>query len=293
MTWNIQASMTNLGRKPLIETEPVSSPQSRATDQDAGFSDLGSRPASRSVQLIILTPEGDEIAPPVEILEEDEAEPIHHSLCPCLLCSEKHRNWPGEQHHPQCQCGLCEEQEPAADLGAPSLAPPKAGEHDPHQLYCQPERGAAESRDLQVAHSSQPAPNETQGTGPEAYPLLPTPYPLPRIARAAALLSAFTQRDLSTALGQSPNISSETQSAATKPNTPPVLQQPWPRVSSRRRMSPSLPDSSIPTPQRASKTSRCSSTATNTGQPTSAHRSPNDPTSSKPSPKEKNLSCEP
>jgi hypothetical protein len=41
--------MTNLGRKPLIETAPVSSPQSRATDEDAGcptpgFSDLGHAP---------------------------------------------------------------------------------------------------------------------------------------------------------------------------------------------------------------------------------------------------------
>ena len=65
----------------------------------------------RAVSRVILTPEGDEIAPPVEILEDNEAEPIHHKRCPCLLCAEKYRNQPPEEHHPACQCGLCEEDE--------------------------------------------------------------------------------------------------------------------------------------------------------------------------------------
>ncbi|MGA7315998.1 MAG: hypothetical protein WBX22_18725 [Silvibacterium sp.] len=43
---------------------------------------IAKRPADHS------HPEGDEIALPVEILEEDKAEPIHHRLCPRLLCAE-------------------------------------------------------------------------------------------------------------------------------------------------------------------------------------------------------------
>ncbi len=120
MTWNQQVSMANLSRQPLIDAAPASarSASSSRDDDDSdsrdnsgcarsGFSDLGSRPISR----VILTPDGDEIALPVEILEPNEAEPIHHRLCPCLLCAEKYRNQPPEEHHPACQCGLCEEQD--------------------------------------------------------------------------------------------------------------------------------------------------------------------------------------
>jgi len=69
MTWNIHASMTNLAHKPLLETEPAKSTQSRSTNEDSegptsGFSDVTSRPAIHTVQRIILTPDGDEIAPP-------------------------------------------------------------------------------------------------------------------------------------------------------------------------------------------------------------------------------------
>ena len=58
---------------------------------------MGSRPASRSAQRIILTPEGDEIAPPVETLEEDKAESIHHRLCPRLLCAENTATGPANK----------------------------------------------------------------------------------------------------------------------------------------------------------------------------------------------------
>jgi hypothetical protein len=103
MTYNMRACMANLARKPLVET-----PSAVGNSEPA---------ALRVVQRVILTPEGDEIAPPVEILEEHEAEPVHHRLCPCLTCAEKYRGWPGELHHAECQCGLCEEQYPAAAKG--------------------------------------------------------------------------------------------------------------------------------------------------------------------------------
>ncbi len=119
LMYGMQVAQTNLGKTPLLEPAPAPHSRSRSQSDDdsdssdnsgcprSGFSDLGSRPVSR----VILTPDGDEIAPPVEILEPNEAEPIHHRLCPCLLCAEKYRNQPPEEHHPACQCGLCEEQD--------------------------------------------------------------------------------------------------------------------------------------------------------------------------------------
>ena len=65
--------------------------------------------AKNSVQRVILTPEGEEIAPPREQLEEGEAEPLHHKDCPCQRCAEQFRNAAPEQHHQNCQCGLCED----------------------------------------------------------------------------------------------------------------------------------------------------------------------------------------
>ncbi len=119
LMYGMQVSQTNLGKTPLLESAPASHFRSRSQSGDdsdssdnsgcprSGFSDLGSRPVSR----VILTPDGDEIAPPVEMLEPNEAEPIHHKGCPCLLCAEKYRNQPPEEHHPACRCGLCEEAE--------------------------------------------------------------------------------------------------------------------------------------------------------------------------------------
>jgi hypothetical protein len=138
MTYNIQVSMSNLAHKPLIESQPANAPESAAAP---------------IVQRIILTPEGDELAPPTEILEENEATPIHHPLCPCLQCAEQHRNWPGEAHHPECQCGLCE--------------PIAASQTSQSESTQQPQLLTPQSLDV-------------PGTNPEAQP---------RIARAASLLS--------------------------------------------------------------------------------------------------------
>src|SRR5271157_4473663 len=85
LIYAMQVCQTNLGKKPPIEAPPVSrsiesgnGSENAAGCPPSGFSDVGSRPATQAIQRIILTPEGDEIAPPIEILEEDEAEPIHH-----------------------------------------------------------------------------------------------------------------------------------------------------------------------------------------------------------------------
>jgi hypothetical protein len=114
MTWNQQVCMANLSRQPLIDAAPTPA-RSASSSRDDDNSDSASSGTSsfgpRIVHRVILTPDGDEIAPPVEILEPNEAEPIHHKGCPCLLCAEKYRNQPPEEHHPACQCGLCEEAE--------------------------------------------------------------------------------------------------------------------------------------------------------------------------------------
>ena len=125
VTYGMQVCLTALSGKSsgksLFDPAPQTHSQSRSRndsgdgDSETTYSDR-STPAtavSRPVHRVILTPDGDEIAPPAEILEDNEAEPIHHRLCPCLLCAEKYRNQPPEEHHPDCQCGLCEEQETA------------------------------------------------------------------------------------------------------------------------------------------------------------------------------------
>ncbi len=193
LLYAMQVCQTNLGKKPLIEASSASRPgesqdrsqpgsQNEYTDQPAG------RHALRTVHRVILTPDGDEIAPPMEILEDNEAEPIHHRLCPCLLCAEKHRNWPGEEHHPLCQCGLCEapETETATNLGAPSLAQPKVGD----------QADTATNPDADTAtNPGAPRPDSRTWVCSNPHSLTPNPCLSPRIARAASLLSGSTNRD--------------------------------------------------------------------------------------------------
>ena len=124
VTYGMQVCLSALNGKPLLEPATPAPARSRSHSEDAdsetaytdpgcpGPSDVGSRPVHR----VILTPDGDEIAPPVELLEDNEAEPVHHKGCPCLTCAEKYRSQPPEQHHPDCQCGLCEDEEGTAVL---------------------------------------------------------------------------------------------------------------------------------------------------------------------------------
>ena len=111
---------------------------------------LAEQDTDNSIRRVILTPEGDEIAPPREKLEKDES-PIHYKDCPCQRCAEQFRGAAPEQHHADCQCGLCEpitqdchpeaqrsaaeepaSCEPATAMGAPSLEPTatKVGNHE-------------------------------------------------------------------------------------------------------------------------------------------------------------------
>jgi hypothetical protein len=231
VTYGMQVCLSALNGKSLFEpataaptrSQSHSLSRSRSDDTDpetsTTYSDSSTpdAPVSRPVRRVILTPDGDEIAPPVEILEENEAEPIHHKGCPCMNCAEKYRNQPPEEHHANCQCGLCEEETsehsaqstPATTLGAPSLAQPKVGSGSANFEDCHPERTLSEakgqSRDLLLAETGTTpgAPSLAQpkvgSDTPNQTALSSVPCALSprrrRIARASSLLAATTSRD--------------------------------------------------------------------------------------------------
>lgn len=83
-TGMLRACRLTLGKTPLIEP-----------DKD------------HAVQRVILTPDGDELAQPREMLEPGERALVHHKDCPCRRCAEKYRGAEPEHHHLDCRCGLC------------------------------------------------------------------------------------------------------------------------------------------------------------------------------------------
>ncbi len=217
VTYGMQVCLSALNGRPLLDPAPTplqSRSSSEAAESDGysepAYSDPVSSPtspATRPVHRVILTPDGDEIAPPAEILEDNEAEPIHNKGCPCLQCAEKYRNQPPEQHHPNCQCGLCEEHSSelsthnsgnnieTEELGAPLKPGFGLSGNDPNP--CHPERSEAQPRDLLLVDTG-----TTLGAPSLARPKVgnndPDPCaltPKPRIARASALLSGSTSRD--------------------------------------------------------------------------------------------------
>lgn len=92
MTSNIRVAAINLARGPLLEPDP-----------------------KETVQRVILTPDGEEIAPPREALDPGES-PLHYKNCPCRRCAEQFRGAAPEQHHADCQCGLCDPPTETGDL---------------------------------------------------------------------------------------------------------------------------------------------------------------------------------
>ena len=81
----------------------------RSCEHNLGQTPLAGESKENAVQRVILTPDGEEIAPPREALEEGENPPLHHKGCPCRKCAEQYRDAQPEQHHQNCQCGLCVE----------------------------------------------------------------------------------------------------------------------------------------------------------------------------------------
>jgi hypothetical protein len=218
VTYGMQVCLSALHGKPLIEparTPQSSSRSSSSDDEDDGettYSDPStpSAPVARAVSRVILTPEGDEIAPPVEILEDNEAEPIHHKGCPCLLCAEKYRNQPPEEHHPDCQCGLCEEQEEGSGLSDRGSKDEGLGLREQgSELLNQPSPITKDDVILSEATTGSevegPAVANQDQAGTEGAPSFATrrvgrntpdeTTPKLRIARASALLSGSANRD--------------------------------------------------------------------------------------------------
>ncbi len=213
VTYGMQVCLTALSGKSsgksLFDPAPQTHSQSRSRndsgdgDSETTYSDR-STPAtavSRPVHRVILTPDGDEIAPPAEILEDNEAEPIHHRLCPCLLCAEKYRNQPPEEHHPDCQCGLCEEQEPPTNDVILSEATAGSGVEGSAFSQASPTNDVilSEARNACGVEGSAFADHDEAGESSGESSLSSEPCALsprrPRIARASSLLSGSTNRD--------------------------------------------------------------------------------------------------
>jgi hypothetical protein len=115
----LRACRINLGKTPLIEPDHHT-----------------------AVQRVILTPEGDEIAPPRIMLEKGEAALTHGPDCPCRRCAEEFRDAPPEKHHTDCKCGLCE---PATDAGTASIEPvSEATKTEEHELTIRNQPSTAE-----------------------------------------------------------------------------------------------------------------------------------------------------
>jgi hypothetical protein len=128
LTNNLRASMSNLTK---MEQE------ARPNTED-------------TIQRVILTPEGEEIALPREHYDEGES-PRHHNACPCQRCAEQYRNAAPEQHHPNCQCGLCE---PTTDTS--SQAP------TPSTTRCHPERSAQREVEGPAFHTQNQPQNDPE-----------------------------------------------------------------------------------------------------------------------------------
>jgi hypothetical protein len=97
------------------------------------------------VRRVILTPAGEEIAPPREVLEEGEIL-VHGEKCPCRRCAEEHRGAEPEEHHRDCQCGLCGDSPSGQPLrvAAPDGRGSMTGAPIETQLSSRPERSAVE-----------------------------------------------------------------------------------------------------------------------------------------------------
>ncbi|HEX5236447.1 MAG TPA: hypothetical protein VFW25_14090 [Silvibacterium sp.] len=96
-------------------------------DEDDSQQDFGGM-----VRSVILTPDGEEIAPICEL--PDEEDESHGESCPCRRCAEEFRAVPPERHHAQCACEQCakshedspepdKDQQPAIHAGECSIDP--------------------------------------------------------------------------------------------------------------------------------------------------------------------------
>jgi hypothetical protein len=108
-------------------------------------------PQGEMVRSVVLTPEGEEIAPLREVWEEDEVE-THGEHCPCQNCAQQFRGAPPEKHHLDCQCGICEE---TTQLQSAISVQDKV------ELSSRPKRSEVEGPEIEL--SSRPKRSEVEG----------------------------------------------------------------------------------------------------------------------------------
>jgi hypothetical protein len=115
----LRTCQANLKPGPLHEPDdekPVGAPFKRSLSGEK-------TPDPSIVRRIILTPAGEEIAPPLEVWEEGE-EQHHGESCPCRRCAQQYRAAAPEPHHPDCRCGQCPAAPEDNNAGAPSFRVP-------------------------------------------------------------------------------------------------------------------------------------------------------------------------
>ena len=123
----------------LLRTARLSFTQ---TTRAKSNSESAAASAGPAVQRVILTPEGEEIAPPREQLEEHEDPPVHGEDCPCRKCAEEFRGAAPEKHHAGCKCGLCEDE---AEGAARIAGAQKLYDKEPAKIHAGDEDSPGES----------------------------------------------------------------------------------------------------------------------------------------------------
>jgi hypothetical protein len=169
------------------------------------------------VRSVVLTPDGEEIAPLREVWEEDEVE-THGEDCPCQNCAQQFRGAPPEQHHLDCQCGICEQTtEPQ----------PAVSDQDKIDLSSRPKRSEVEGPAVDL--SSRPKRSEVEGPAvpqpshqsniqPSAITIPQTPQPSTNSGPDQKFKGCHSERSEESAVRQPSHQTAHP--AATSNNTP-------------------------------------------------------------------------
>lgn len=170
----LRAAEQNLKPGPLHETpgeQKSAQPTTRRNHKDS-WDDEEETTIDNTVQQVIITSEGEEIAPPVDVWEDSE-EQQHNETCPCLECARQYRQAASERHHPQCTCAAC------ADKNNTTPAQPNPAKDDlviPTEISESNQAGESAPATPQFMPSYEPATEEPE---PAALQLMPSYQPKP------------------------------------------------------------------------------------------------------------------
>jgi hypothetical protein len=161
------------------------------------------------VDRVILTPEGEEIAPAREALHPGETL-THGPECPCGICADTYRNAPGELHHPDCNCGLCDDsEEPEPVLPEPShqpWVPHPSTQAQPAEKGGKDRISTSDSHSEQAERSEEPALPLNQPQPPAAPVVFTNRLDAYNAARAAELKAALADKNAPTPPATIPSI---------------------------------------------------------------------------------------